>query len=263
MRTGVVTAGRSRRTPGLRPWRARLHGAVVVPAVLAVAVGFAPAASAAYAVEPVGPSWVPNAGVHAVVVDESVNRVYVGGSFTGGVAALTADTGELLWRGDANGDVRALALAPNGRLLVGGAFSTIDGFTHRKLAAVDAATGAVDNTIKPSVGGTVRDVVVVGSIAYFRGQFTNHDGFAQGGLGAFDLNNQPGRPQVHRPRPDGRLFSLDTDGAGALSSEANSPRWSGQLPNQLASGNFGFQPPQALVSGQGLPQLKHFWGPSV
>src|SRR3712207_3803125 len=80
---------------------ARLRTAIVIVASAATVVGLAPAASAAYTVEPVGPSWVPNGGVHAVVADG--DRVYVGGSFTGGVAALTADTGRLLWLGNTNG----------------------------------------------------------------------------------------------------------------------------------------------------------------
>ena len=97
----------------MRGW-APLRAAVAIVASIAVVLGVAPAASAAYAVQPVGPSWVPNGGVHAVAVDPAANLVYVGGTFTGGVAALRADTGALVWNGNANGDVRALALAPNG-----------------------------------------------------------------------------------------------------------------------------------------------------
>jgi hypothetical protein len=137
-------------------------------------IGLAPAASAAYAVEPVGPSWVPNGGVHAVVTDGA--RVYVGGTFTGGVAALDAQSGALIWLGNTDGDVRALALGPSGSLLLGGAFNTVGGTTHRKIASVNASTGAVNNTFKGAAGGTVRDIVVVGTTAYFAGAFTSHGG---------------------------------------------------------------------------------------
>ncbi|SEK38780.1 PQQ enzyme repeat-containing protein [Blastococcus sp. DSM 46786] len=173
-------------------------------------MGLAPAASAAYGTEPVGPAWVPDGGVHAVVAGGST--VYVGGSFTGGVAALDAGTGALKWRGSANADVRALALTSDGtRLLLGGAFTTVGGTTHRKLAAVNAATGAVDNTFKPAVGGTVRDIVVVGTTAYFGGQFTQHNGAAQGGLGAVSTTTGK-RVTTFTASTNGQVYSLGTNG---------------------------------------------------
>jgi methionine-rich copper-binding protein CopC len=128
--------------------------------------------------------------------------VYVGGAFTGGVAALDALTGALKWLGDANGDVRALALN-GGRLLLGGAFTTVGGTTHRKLAAVNAATGAVDNAFKPAPGGTVRDIVVVNGIAYFGGQFTN--------LGAVDATTGTAVPGFTFST-NGQVYALGTDG---------------------------------------------------
>jgi hypothetical protein len=208
--TRLADAAARLRGSARRAWPARLRGAVVVLASAAVVVGLAPAASAAYAVEPIGPSWVPNGGVHAVVA--SGDTVYVGGSFTGGVAALRADTGALLWNGNANGDVRALALGPNGNLLLGGAFTTVGGATHRKIAAVSAATGAVNNTFKAAVGGTVRDIVVVGNTAYFGGAFTNHGGMAQQGLGAVDATTGA-NVTGFTTTTNGTVYALATDGA--------------------------------------------------
>ena len=210
-RTRHVKPEASARGSARPPWRRRLRGLVVLLATAAVVVGLAPAASAAYGPEPVGPAWTPNGGVHAVVVDAAANRVYVGGSFTGGVAALRADTGALLWNGNANGDVRALALGPNGRLLLGGAFTTVGGTTHRKLAAVNAGTGAVDNAFKPAVGGTVRDIVVVGSNAYFGGLFTSHNGIAQGGLGAVDAVTGKA-VTAFKASTNSQVYSLGTNG---------------------------------------------------
>ena len=202
-------------------------------ATAAVVIGLAPAATAAYATEPVGPAWAPDGGVHAVVVDAAANRVYIGGSFTGGVAALRADTGAFLWNGNANGDVRALALAPNGRLLLGGAFTTVGGTTHRKLAAVNAGTGAVENAFKATVGGTIRDIVVVGSTAYFGGQFTKHSGVSQGGLGAVNTTDGK-RVPTFTASTNGQVYSLGTNGTrlfvgGKFTSVNGQPR------NYLAS----------------------------
>ena len=205
--------------------RGRLRAAFVIVATAATVVGLAPAASAAYGPEPVGPSWVPNGGVHAVAVDAAAGRVYVGGAFTGNVVALDAATGRLLWNGNADGDVRALALGPNGTLLMGGAFTTVGGATHRKIAAVDAATGAVNSTFKGTVGGTVRDIVVAGGNAYFAGAFTNHGGMTQQGLGAVNATTGANVTSF-TASANGNVYALGTDGT-RLSSAASSPPWAG------------------------------------
>ena len=216
-----------------RPWATRLRGAVVVVATAVTVVALAPAASAAYAPEPMGPTnWVPNGGVHAVVA--AGDRVYVGGNFTGGVAAINATTGALAWLGNANGDVRALALGPNGSLLLGGAFTTVGGITHRKIASVNAATGAVNNTFRGSVGGTVRDIVVVGNTAYFGGQFTNHSGFTQRALGAVDATTGTRVTAFTTAANDGNVYALATDGT-KLFIGGNFTGVGGQARNQLAS----------------------------
>src|SRR4051812_15933792 len=181
--------------------RTRLRVAVVALAAALTVLGLASAASAAYTPEPVGPSWVPDGGVHAVATDGVT--VYVGGAFTGGVAALDAMTGALKWRGDANGDVRALAL--NGsHLLLGGAFTTVGGATHRKLASVNAASGAVDAAFKPAPGGTVRDIVVVNGIAYYGGQSPTG--------GAVTAPRGPAVPGF-TVSTNGQVYALGTDGA--------------------------------------------------
>jgi len=90
--------------------------------------------------------------VNAVVT--SGDRVYVGGSFTGGVAAIDAGTGALVWRGSANGDVRALAMSTDGAsVIAGGAFTMVSGVTHRKLALLAASPGP-HSTPRPTASST-------------------------------------------------------------------------------------------------------------
>src|SRR6185436_14107546 len=92
-------------------------------------------------VGPVG--WTPDGAVHAVV--SFGDRVYVGGAFTGGVVALDATTGAPIWTGTANGDVRALAMSPDGtHVLAGGAFTSVSGAAHRKLVSINVADGTAD-----------------------------------------------------------------------------------------------------------------------
>jgi outer membrane protein assembly factor BamB len=178
---------------------------------VALAVGSVAPASAAYAPAPIGPTeWIPDGPVLAVVV--SGNRVFVGGTFTGGFAALDATTGALVWTGKADGGVRALAMSADGtHVIAGGGFLTVDGATHRKLASINAATGVAEPKWRASAGGMVRDIQVVGDTAYFGGTFAKHNGLVQRGLGAVSVTT--GKPVVgFTAATDGDVYALATDG---------------------------------------------------
>ena len=80
----------------------------------------------------------------------SGNALYVGGSFEHWkatatmrlrLAAVNATTGDLLpWAPDSNDSVRAIEIAPDGRIIVGGLFIEIDGDPQQQyVAALDAA----------------------------------------------------------------------------------------------------------------------------
>jgi outer membrane protein assembly factor BamB len=177
-----------------------------VTMILAAGVGLASSASAAFSPTPSGPAWTPDGPVNAVVVYGG--RVFIGGSFTGGVAALDADTGARLWTSSVNGDVRALAMSSDGdHVVAGGKFSSVSGVTHRKLALLSVSTGQADRKWKPTVGGAVRDIVVRGNTAYFGGSFESHNGIPQVGLGAVSVN--PGSQAVPVPRAS---FDVTTNG---------------------------------------------------
>jgi hypothetical protein len=186
---------------------------------LVCTVGLASPASAAF--DPgtvVGPTgWVPDGPVNSVLVTS--DRVYIGGTFTGGVAAVDPVDGQLLWRSNANGDVRALAMANNGQnVIIGGAFTTVDGLTHRKLALLSASTGAADPW-RGSAGGTVRDIVVSGDTAYFGGAFANHNGATQANLGA--VKTTAGRTGAARvtsftASTNGPVYSLALSGSRVI-----------------------------------------------
>jgi methionine-rich copper-binding protein CopC len=203
----------------------------VLLAVVATVLGLTQTALADYAVAPVGPAWVPDGAVDAVLVSGST--VYVGGEFTGGYAALTADTGQLIWKGSADGSVRALALSGEGHLLLGGDFTTVGGATHRKLASVSLTDGSVNATYKAAAGGTVRDIVVVNGVEYFAGAFTNHGGMAQQGVGAVDTTY--GKVVTSfTPTANGTVYALATDGT-RLFLGGGFTTVNGATRNQLAS----------------------------
>jgi outer membrane protein assembly factor BamB len=220
-------------------------------------LGLASPASAAFDPGPVGPVWTPDGPVHAIAV--AGGRVFVGGSFSGGVVALSASTGALAWKGNANGDVRALAVSADGRsVIAGGAFTAVGGATHRKLALLSASTGVVDPKWRAAAGGMVRDIVVSGDTAYFGGSFKRHNGTVQSNLGA--VSTTPGQNAVPRAgfdaSSDGIVYALDLSGSrlvigGKFTSLSGSPR------NQLGSFNVSTNSldgwrPEAACSGCNL-----------
>lgn len=125
------------------------------------------------------------------------NTVYVGGNFryvqrsatsTGAdrvdqpyIAGFDADTGELVttFRPTLNGQVKAIAGLPDGRLAIGGQFSTVNGASRVSLAILDPVTGAtsgwqvgIENRISGQTA-QVRGLSVQGSKLYLAGAFTH------------------------------------------------------------------------------------------
>jgi uncharacterized repeat protein (TIGR01451 family)/uncharacterized delta-60 repeat protein len=90
----------------------------------------------------------------------------------------------------ANGFLYALALQPDGRLLIGGDFTTFNGLPRHRLARLDA-NGQLDSVFDPGTGASdpVRGLalqadgrVIVG------GPFTNLGGFARRGIGRLNVD---------------------------------------------------------------------------
>jgi hypothetical protein len=160
---------------------------VAVLSVLAVLVTTVGPAKADYSTTSVSLAWHPAGPVHSSISGSGV--VYVGGKLdgTGGIAALDPRSGDLLWSLPADGDVRALALSPDGSTLyAGGGFTTVDGLTRRHVVAVDTTGHSVVTSWKGSTDGTVRDLAVWGSDVYVAGKITHLGGVAQRGVGALD-----------------------------------------------------------------------------
>jgi hypothetical protein len=161
--------------------------AFLTTAVVAIVLGSTAAAHASYSQVPLSLPWHPAGPVHSSVSRAGV--VYVGGKLdgTGGIAALDAATGNLLWQIPTSSDVRALALSDDGsRLFAGGSFTTVAGQTSRHVAAINVAGHSVVAGWKGRAAGMVRDLVVRGNTLYIAGKITKVDGVAQRGMGAVD-----------------------------------------------------------------------------
>ncbi len=180
---------------------------VVVAAISVVASGLMAATSATAVNTPhdrvVNPApaastpWANDGRVFAIV--QVGNTVIAGGSFTsvsgpGGsptlsrnrIMAFNATTGAILstFNPTLNGDVNALLPGPVANsVLVGGAFTTVNGVASRGLTLLDATTGArITSFAVPSMNGIVNDMASNANRLYIGGYFTSVGGQPHGGL---------------------------------------------------------------------------------
>jgi hypothetical protein len=166
-------------------WTRRLAFVATAAATVVTVLGFAAPAHASFATEPISLGWHPTGPVHSSVSDNGV--VYLGGKLdgTGGIAAVDATSGNLLWLLPANSDVRSLALSPDGAVLfAGGSFTAVNDQTHKHLVAIRVADHSFVSPWKGTASGMVRDLVVTGDTLFVGGKFAKLDGVANKGIGA-------------------------------------------------------------------------------
>jgi len=160
--------------------------------------GTAPAAE----LQPIGTDAVGDWGVvgevHRVLV--AGDMLYVGGEFEqivhlGGemkrrrnFATFDRRTGEPTnFAPDFDGDVRALALAPDGRTLyVGGAFKSVNGEPRSRVAALDIIDGELTGWSAGTINRPLRAIAVGESRVFIGGMFSLVGGHAVSHLAALD-----------------------------------------------------------------------------
>ena len=191
-------------------------------------------ASAAFSNTP-DTTWMTNGVVYAMT--QSGNRIYVGGKFRslrrcptgvtcpGGtiatnVGALDAATGDGIktFKVTVGGDgatVYGLAVA-NGKLYIGGQFTSVNGEPRMNLAAVDATTGVLDATFAPQVGvdstDYVRGMLSHNGMVYIAGTFGRINGAVRQHLAAFNADGSLN--SSWRPRTSGVARSFAPTCAG-------------------------------------------------
>ena len=194
--------------------RLTMVSAGLAMAALMMAAAIATAATAHAALDLRGTpdqTWMTNGKVYAQALSEDGRTLYIGGRFNsvrerppgtaGGatlavnnVAAVDVATGAPVsaFRPAVTSDdgtapvVRALA-AKNGRVYVGGNFTTVGGQARRNLAAVDPATGALDANFSATVGDNTSTVFALAADAsrlYIGGVFASVNGTSRGNLAA-------------------------------------------------------------------------------
>ncbi len=182
------------------------------------------------------PTWHPatNGTVSALAASADGSKVFVRGTFTevagqarGRLAAVTADTGDLVpgWTTTANNNaVRALA-TDGDRLYVGGNFGLLGGRSVPRLAAVSQSTGAVDAGFAPRPSNTVRALAVSDADprVYATSSFTAVGG--QSRPGAAELT-PTGTVTSFAPTEGGVAIAADVSPSGRLHfSTTNNRTW--------------------------------------
>ncbi len=192
-----------------------------------------------WGVSGIDPSQTQTASLDTLVWDfaQSGDRMFVGGAFLNVqqnrdatpisqpfIAAFDVDSGEWVstWTPVLDRAVYALEVLPNGSLLVGGEFETVNGTPRQGLVALDPLTGAVDPSFSGSIDrpwsvlrGVVRDLKVEGSEVYVAGNFSHLEGAGATRsrvykVGRFDL--QGNIDVTWKPQVTGSgLWGLDVD----------------------------------------------------
>ena len=158
--------------------------------------------------------------VAALAVSPDGTRLYVGGFFTSmagvgrsGLAALNAATGVLdtgFNPAPSGGGVETLALTSSGRLLLGGGFTTVGATTRNHLAAVTAATGALDTAWAPSADGAVHTLRLSadGTRVFVGGAFATIGGTTRSRLALLSATGSGALDAAWAPTADADVSSL-------------------------------------------------------
>ena len=140
-------------------------------------------------------------GVVRALLVQSDGRVIIAGDFTsvggttrGRIARVnengTLDPGFAAAAG-ADGPVNTMAFQSDGKIVIGGEFTTFDGSPRNRIARL-TTTGALDSTFNPGTGanGAVQAVLVSESLGttqiYLGGDFTQVNGLPRGRLARLD-----------------------------------------------------------------------------
>src|SRR5260370_308126 len=79
------------------------------------------------------------------------------------------------------GGVATVALQPDGKVIIGGSFTSVNGFSRNNLARLNA-DGSLDPSWNPNAQGFVYAVAVSGADIYVGGQFTSVGGLSRNNL---------------------------------------------------------------------------------
>ncbi|MCU0273845.1 MAG: PQQ-like beta-propeller repeat protein, partial [Acidimicrobiales bacterium] len=201
---------------------------------------------------------IPNPGFNSTVRALAVhgNRLYLGGAFTTSavgtgsstvanrLAALDRATGVVTdWRPNANGQVNALAVAPDGTVYAGGTFSLLNGEVRNRLAAIAPDGSATSwNPNLPLANQTASVMTLAGGQVWVGGAFTQVGSTPVAYLAAVDPTTQQAIASGPRVNSTVNAVAFDASGtrlvAGGVFTQAEGVNRSGAVVARMASGGL-------------------------
>ena len=188
----------------------------------------------------------PNAnGTIRVVVVQPDGKILIGGDFTtlspNGGAAVTRNriarlnpdgTLDTAFNPNANGTVYAIAVQADGKILVGGAFTSIGGQTRNHIARLDATTGLADS-FDPNANSDVYSIAVQadGKILV-GGAFTSIGGQTRNRIARLDATT--GLADSFNPNANDVVYSIAVQADGKILVGGDFTSIGGQTRNRIA-----------------------------
>jgi len=107
------------------------------------------------------------------------------------------------------GDLEAIAVQADGRILIGGQFSLVNGQPRQNLARLNA-DGSLDDSWNPPVGGHVYAIAVTGTNIYIGGSFTNVGALTRNRIAKLDYYTGAVLSNVWSQGVDATVYALAT-----------------------------------------------------
>jgi hypothetical protein len=98
-----------------------------------------------------------------------------------------------------DGEVQAIALAPDGNIIIGGYFNNVNGAASKGLVKLSPSTGARVTAFSAPTNGAVRDLTVRGNKVYVGGAFSQIRSVARQRLAAVDATTGAVDPNLNLP----------------------------------------------------------------
>ena len=220
----------------------RLKASLLLFCVAALLAGGVEAVRGQSALDGFDPN--PNSVVLAVVVQPD-GKILMGGGFTtlspnGGIAVTRNRMARLNPDGsldtafdpNANSDVNTIALQADGKILVGGFFTSVGGQTRNRIARLNP-DGTLDTTFNPNASAAVRSIVVQGDGQIVAGgQFTTIGGQTRNRIARLDATT--GLADAFNPNANSTVFAIALQPDGKMVVGGFFTSIGGQTRNRIA-----------------------------
>ena len=213
----------------------------------------------------VDPGWNPSPSAQVLdLARASDGSIYAAGGFTNiggvprsGIAKLApGGTGavDASWNPTLDNIVRAIAVASDGSVYIGGDFMHAGGLARSRLAKLSGTTGAIDPTWNPSADSFVYSVMLGNGALYAGGAFSTIGGLARPGIARLDAGGAGAADASWNAQASGSIYALGIDAAGDVYAGGSYGMIGGQSASGLArlSGSSGAADPNWIPAVNGF-----------